>query len=248
MSRNNRINPKVSQNFITSQKYVREIISQTNIDKKDIVIEIGSGKGHFTRELAENCYFLTAVEIDSKLVSMTRKSINSFENVQVIHADILNYRFPKGAHSYKIYGNIPYNRSTDIVKKIVFESAAAYCFLIVEEGFAKRLTDYKRFLGLSIFPEVEMRIIRRIPRNYFHPKPKVDSVLIRLGRKESGMPPLDRDLYQYFVYKMVNKEYKKLFTKNQFRKALKHARVTDIDCLTGEQVLSMFYSYKLFLN
>ncbi|MFD1413576.1 23S ribosomal RNA methyltransferase Erm [Oceanobacillus jeddahense] len=244
----NSINPKDSQNFITSKKHIHEILSRTNINKQDIVIEIGSGKGHFTRELVKICDFITAVEIDSKFVSMTQKSINRSENVQVVHADILNYRFPKGKQPYKIYGNIPYNISTKIIKKIVFESAAEFCFLIVEEGFAKRLTDYQRALGLFIFPEVDINVIKFIPREYFHPKPKVDSVLIRLRRKESGIQSRDKDLYQHFVYKLVNKEYQKLFTKNQFKQALKHAGVTNINRLTGDQVLSMFYSYKLFLN
>ncbi|GEN87491.1 23S ribosomal RNA methyltransferase Erm [Oceanobacillus sp. FSL W8-0428] len=244
----NKINLKDSQNFITSKKHINDILSQTNIGKNDTVIEIGSGKGHFTRELVKICHFLTAVEIDTKLVSMMQRSIKRSENIQVVHADILKYRFSKGNQPYKIFGNIPYNISTKIIKKIVFESAAAYCFLIVEAGFAKRLTDYRRTLGLFLFPEVDIKVLRRIPRDYFHPKPKVDSVLIRLRRKESGIHSSDRDLYQYFVYKLVNKEYDKLFTKNQFKKTLKHTGVTNINCLTGEQALSMFHSYKLFLN
>lgn len=244
----NRVNPKDSQNFITSKKHIHDILSQTNIGKKDTVIEIGSGKGHFTRELVEMCDFITAVEIDSKFVSMTQKSVKKAKNIQMVRADVLNYRFPKGNQPYKIYGNIPYNISTKIIKKIVFESVAAYSFLIVEEGFAKRLTDYRRALGLFIFPEVDIKVLRRIPRDYFHPKPKVDSVFIQLTRKESEIHSRDKDLYQHFVYKWVNKEYQKLFTKNQFNKALKHAEVTNMDCLTGKQVLSMFHSYKLFQN
>ncbi|WP_152658233.1 23S ribosomal RNA methyltransferase Erm [Oceanobacillus sp. CFH 90083] len=244
----NKVNPKNSQNFITSKKYINEILSKTNIGKNDIVIEIGSGKGHFTRELVKACHFLTAIEIDTKLVSMTERSISSYENVKVVQSDILNYTFPKGNQPYKIYGNIPYNISTKIIKKVVFESAAMDSFLIVEAGFAKRLTDDSRAFGLLIFPEVDINVLKSIPRDYFHPKPKVHSVLIRLRRKESGMHPRDRDLYQSFVYKLVNKEYKKLFTKNQFKKALNYAQVKNIDHLTGEQVLSMFYSYKLFRN
>ncbi|WP_080874518.1 23S ribosomal RNA methyltransferase Erm [Oceanobacillus timonensis] len=242
----NSVNPKNSQNFITSKKHIHDILSRTNIGKTDTVIEIGSGKGHFTRELVKICDFITAVEIDSKFVSITQESINKAKNIQVVHADILNYRFPKGNQPYKIYGNIPYNISTKIIKKIVFESAAAYSFLIVEEGFAKRLIDYRRAFGLFLFPEVDIKFLRRIPRDYFHPKPKVDSVFIQLTRKESEIHSRDKDLYQHFVYKLVNKEYRKLFTKNQFNKALKHAKVTNIDRLTGEQVLSMFHSYKLF--
>ncbi|GIO23237.1 23S ribosomal RNA methyltransferase Erm [Oceanobacillus sp. J11TS1] len=244
----NKINPKDSQNFITSKKHINDILSRTNICKKDTVIEIGSGKGHFTREIVKRCYFITAVEIDPKLASITERSISSSNNFTVVNSDILNYTFPKGNQPYKIYGNIPYNISTKIVKKIVFGSVATDSFLIVEEGFLKRLTDYRRALGLLLFPEVDISVLKIIPRDYFHPKPRINSVLIRLRRKVSKVHLRDRELYQYFVYKLVNKEYYKLFTKNQFKKTLKHAGVTNINCLTGEQVLSMFQSYKLFLN
>ncbi len=113
----NKINLKDSQNFITSKKHINDILSQTNIGKNDTVIEIGSGKGHFTRELVKICHFLTAVEIDTKLVSMMQRSIKRSENIQVVHADILKYRFSKGNQPYKIFGNIPYNISTKIIKK-----------------------------------------------------------------------------------------------------------------------------------
>lgn len=56
----------------------------------------------------------------------------------------------------------------------------------------------------------------------------------------------DRKKYKYFVMKWVNKEYKKLFTKNQFNKALKHAKIKDLKNVSYEQFLSLFKSYKLF--
>ena len=48
------------------------------------------------------------------------------------------------------------------------------------------------------------------------------------------------------MYKWVNKEYKQLFTKNQFNKALKNAKVKNINEMTNEQFISIFHSYKLF--
>src|SRR5699024_11338703 len=53
------------------------------------------------------------------------------------------FKFPKN-QSYKIFGNIPYNISTDIIRKVVFESIADESYLIVEYGFAKRLLNTKR--------------------------------------------------------------------------------------------------------
>ena len=91
----------------------------------------------------------------------------------------------------------------------------------MEYGFAKRLLDTNRSLALLLMAEVDISILAKIPRYYFHPKPKVDSALIVLKRKPAKMAFKERKKYETFVMKWVNKEYEKLFTKNQFNKALK---------------------------
>ena len=119
-------------------------------------------------------------------------------------------------------------------------------YLIVEYGFAKRLLDTNRSLALLLMAEVDISILAKIPRYYFHPKPKVDSALIVLKRKPAKMAFKERKKYETFVMKWVNKEYEKLFTKNQFNKALKHARIYDINNISFEQFVSLFNSYKIF--
>ncbi|HJF23209.1 MAG TPA: hypothetical protein K8U93_13810, partial [Mammaliicoccus lentus] len=81
---------------------------------------------------------------------------------------------------------------------------------------------------------------------YFHPKPKVESALILLKKHKPLISAKDEKIYQFFVYKWVNKEYKKLFTKNQFKKALKNANVQNLNKISKQQFISIFYSYKLF--
>ena len=238
-------NPKNTQNFITSKKHVKEILKYTNINKQDKIIEIGSGKGHFTKELVEMSQRVNAIEIDEGLCHSTKKAVEPFQNIKVIHEDILKFSFPKNT-DYKIFGNIPYNISTDIVKKIAFDSQAKYSYLIVERGFAKRLQNTQRALGLLLMVEMDIKILKKVPRAYFHPKPNVDSVLIVLERHKPFILKKDYKKYRFFVYKWVNREYHVLFTKNQLRQVLKHANVTDLDKLSNEQFLSVFNSYKLF--
>ncbi|MBO0992607.1 23S rRNA (adenine(2058)-N(6))-methyltransferase Erm(A) [Bacillus sp. SD088] len=238
-------NPKDTQNFITSKNYVKEILDCTNICKRDNVIEIGSGKGHFTKELVKMSRSVTAIEIDDDLYRIAQTALNPFVNIKVVHTNILKYAFPKNT-DYTIFGNIPFNISTDIVKKINFESQAKYSYLIVEKGFAIRLQNLQRALGLLLMVEMDVNILKKVPRAYFHPKPGVDSVLILLERHDPLILKKDYKKYQTFVYRWVNKEYHTLFTKNQFRKALKHANVTNLNKLSKEQFISIFNSYKLF--
>ncbi|WP_319950242.1 rRNA adenine N-6-methyltransferase family protein, partial [Klebsiella pneumoniae] len=104
---------------------------------------------------------------------------------------------------YKIFGNIPYNISTDIIRKIVFESTATESYLIVEYGFAKRLLNTNRSLALFLMTEVDISILSKIPREYFHPKPRVNSSLIVLKRHPSKISLKDRKQYENFVMKWV---------------------------------------------
>lgn len=241
----NKKNIKDSQNFITSKHHINEILRNVHLNTNDNIIEIGSGKGHFTFELAKRCNYVTAIEIDHKLCKTTENKLVNHDNFQVLNKDILQFKFPKN-QSYKIFGNIPYNISTDIIRKVVFESIADESYLIVEYEFAKRLLNTKRSLALLLMAEVDISILSMVPREYFHPKPKVNSSLIVLKRHPSKISLKDRKQYENFVMKWVNKEYKKIFTKNQFNKSLKHAGIDDLNNISFEQFLSLFNSYKLF--
>ncbi|HCX3670276.1 TPA: 23S rRNA (adenine(2058)-N(6))-methyltransferase Erm(B), partial [Staphylococcus aureus] len=76
----NQKNPKDTQNFITSKKHVKEILYRTNINKQDNVIEIGSGKGHFTKELVKISRCVDSIEIDEGLCEVTQKAVKPFKN------------------------------------------------------------------------------------------------------------------------------------------------------------------------
>ncbi|HFD0542408.1 TPA: rRNA adenine N-6-methyltransferase family protein, partial [Enterococcus faecium] len=68
----------------------------------------------------------------------------------------------------------------------------------------------------------------------------------RFKTLQQNLPDKYWKLYKYFVSKWVNREYRQLFTKNQFRQAMKHAKVNNLSTITYEQVLSIFNSYLLF--
>lgn len=238
---------KFSQNFITSKKNIENILRKTCFHSDDYVYEIGAGKGHFTSELIKRCQYVTAIEIDRKLCNITKNKLSHHTNYEMENQDVLTFHFPSNKR-YKIFGSIPYHISTKIVRKIVFESSATTSYLIVEYGFAKRLLNTNRSLALLLMAEVNITILAKIPRHYFHPKPSVDSALIVLKRKKVKMSENEKKLYQYFVKKWVNQEYRKLFTKNQFHQAIKHAKIKDLRNIDFKQFLSLFHSYQLFNN
>src|SRR5699024_3123316 len=117
----NKKNIKDSQNFITSKRNVDKIMTNINLNEHDNIFEIVSGKVHFTYELVQRCNFVTDIEIDHKLCNIKEHKLVNHNNFQVLNKYILQFKFPKN-QSYKIFGNIPYNISTDIIRKVVFES------------------------------------------------------------------------------------------------------------------------------
>src|SRR5699024_2091984 len=112
---------KHRQNFISSKQNLKKIITNKSLKQYYIIIEITSAIQHFTLELIQRCNFVTAIEIDHKLCKTTENKLVNHDNFQVLNKDILQFKFPKN-QSYKIFGNIPYNISTDIIRKVVFES------------------------------------------------------------------------------------------------------------------------------
>src|SRR5699024_11417977 len=113
---------------------------------------------HFNIELIQMFNIVTAIEIKHKLCKTTKNKLVNHDNFKVLNKDILQFKFPKN-QSYKIFGNIPYNISTDIIRKVVFESIADESYLIVEYGFAISLLNTKRSLALLLMAEVDISIL-----------------------------------------------------------------------------------------
>ncbi|WP_312594614.1 rRNA adenine N-6-methyltransferase family protein, partial [Staphylococcus aureus] len=86
-----------------------------------------------------------------------------------------------------------------------------------------------RSLELFLMAEVDIYILSMVPIEYFHPKPKVNSSLIRLNIKKSRISHKDKQKTNYIDMTWVNKEYKKRFTKMQFNNSLKPAGIDDLN-------------------
>lgn len=178
-------NIKTSQNFLTERRLLQRIIGCSTITKADQVIEIGTGKGHLAGVLAERCGFLYSIEIDRKLYERAKEKLNDRKNIKLICGDFLKYKLPRQG-KYKVFANIPYNITTDIVMKLSREyNPPTEMWLVMEKGAAKRFMglpcDNKYSLELK--RRWNMKIVYYFRQEDFHPKPKVDSVLVHFCLK-----------------------------------------------------------------
>lgn len=218
-----------SQNFITDKKLIHRITRLSNINKNDTVIEIGTGKGHLTEALCQMGGSVCSIELDQKLYEHAKARLSQFSNLKLIQGDFLKYLLPaKG--NYKVFANIPYFLTTQIIEKLTNSAnPATDIWLVMEKGAAKRFLGAAKETEKSLLLKVnwEMKIIYYFRREDFHPMPSVDSVMVHFSRKES--PDLNKSEYAAFKkFISVSREYgfgskKSLLTKKQVAMALKQA-------------------------
>lgn len=169
-----------SQNFLENSQLAADLIRRTDIDSRDLVVEIGPGKGVITRELAKQARHVLAVEIDKTLVETLRGSLHKDKNVTVIETDFLQWSLP--TKPYKVFSNIPFNLTTSIVTKLLMNrNVPKSAYLIMQDKAAERFIGVpfgpNTQISVLLKPWFETDIIARIDRRQFTPIPAVDAVL-----------------------------------------------------------------------
>lgn len=174
-----------SQNFLTSRRLLERIVRKSTITKNDIVIEIGTGKGHLAEVLCKKAYYVYSVEIDRKLHEHAKERLKNVNNLKITCGDFMKYHLPdKG--NYKVFSNIPYYLTTGIVRKLTeYANPPSEIWLVMEKGAAKRFLGVpaETKYSLSLKYRWEIDIVYFFKREDFHPKPSVDSVLLHFLRK-----------------------------------------------------------------
>ena len=188
-----------SQNFLKNPEFVKGLIDKTSIDANDLVVEIGSGKGIITKLLANKAGRVIGVEIDDKLFADLRKKFQEYPNVEITEADFLKWELPR--EPYKVFSNIPFNMTTDIVVKLLnAENPPTVTYLIIQDKAAERFIGCpvakNTQMSILLKPYFEMALVARIDRRHFVPVPKVDAVLAMFKKRQKN-PWLSRNLGNY---------------------------------------------------
>jgi len=214
-----------SQNFLTSSAVIDRIINISGLSSRDHAIEIGAGKGHITKKLLGRCAEVTAYEIDRELYNTIETKFKDSAKLKLICGDFLQCELP--GTPYKVFANIPFNRTTDIIKKLAnAETALEEAWLVVEKGAAKRFAGLPResTQSLMLKPFFDFEIKYYFRREDFHPAPSVDAVLLRMVKKRTpDIAAADRYLYNRFISACFShpKGIYGLLTKRQIQVALK---------------------------
>ena len=222
----------VSQNFLTSRTLINGLLKKTTISKEDTVLEIGAGKGHITKALSNACKTVISYEIDRRLYENLRPQLA--DHVHLYNKDFLTCKLPR--EPYLVFANIPYSRTTDIVRKLTnAQPLPNAIWLVMEKGAAKRFCGLPKdnLQSLLIKPFFDTKIVYHFKREDFHPAPRVDSVLLEWKRKElPDIHPAQKQEFSAFLshslrYGLFGPD--SLLTKKQITTALRLAGLPPIE-------------------
>ena len=192
-----RADKKLGQNFLIDETVVHQIVAAAELSEADTVLEVGPGIGTLTQGLAESKARVVAVELDTRLLPVLATTLNGYDNVRVVHGDILKVNITEevGAPSFKVCANLPYYITTPIIfalleKRLPMERLVA----MVQKEVAERMAAQpggKEYGALSVAIQyyTEPKIAFIVPPTSFIPAPAVDSAVIVCKRREK--PPVE---------------------------------------------------------
>ncbi len=174
----------LGQNFLEDPIALETIVSAAEIGRTDIVLEIGPGLGSLTRYLAVSANQVIAVELDEKLIPPLKAVLAPYQNVRVIHGDILELS-PKDLipeRDYIVVANIPYYLTSAVIRHLLEnEPKPRRIVLTVQKEVAERICAQPgdmSLLALSVQVYGKPRIAAAIPAGAFFPAPKVHSAVL----------------------------------------------------------------------
>lgn len=201
---------KLGQNFLINPQIKQRIVNAANLQPKDIVLEIGPGVGAITSILLTHKIKLITIEVDKRLAELLTTKLKTYNNFTLYNIDALKVDWDKILFEYtqssdvKLVANLPYSISSLLVLKIIRSQLISQATIMVQKEMADRLCAkvgthaYNMFTILvQLFLDVQ-KLFDVDPSN-FSPKPKVQSCVIQLTKKQ----PVS-DLYDISDFEVID--------------------------------------------
>lgn len=186
------------QNFLVNEGILHQIVAASDLQPNDVVLEIGPGLGHLTRHLADRAGRVVAVEIDRGLARALRTLFRDRPGVAIIERDVLKAAPEEliGEGPYKVVANLPYNITSAALRHFLEARRRPRLLVImVQREVAFRILAPPgdlNLLAISVRVFGQPRLVTRVPASSFYPRPRVDSIVLRIDvfeRPKIDLPP-----------------------------------------------------------
>lgn len=219
---NIRANKNLGQNFLINEEVVKNIVGCSNIEKEDLVIEIGPGLGTLTKYLLEKAGKVICIELDTKMLQILEDRFSLYNNFELINNDVLKVDLKNiiekektegKIKNVKIVANLPYYITTPIIMKLLEEELELESITVmIQKEVADRLiaTPGEKNTGAitySVYYYADSEAIMEVPNSSFIPEPEVTSKVIKLNiRKEPAVKPKDKEkMFKIIKYAFMQK-------------------------------------------
>lgn len=193
---------RLGQNFLVDERALKKIVDAANLSKDDVVLEIGSGIGNLTIELAKKAKRVIAVEKDIKMCKILKELLECWnvKNVEIVNEDILKLKSEiLNLKSYKLVANLPYYIVSPVIRKFLeSENPPIEMILMVQKEVAQRICAKPpdmNLLAVSVQFYAKPKIISFVSKNSFWPRPNIDSAIIKILNLKSKILNLNKDLF-----------------------------------------------------
>jgi 16S rRNA (adenine1518-N6/adenine1519-N6)-dimethyltransferase len=190
-----RPNRELGQNFLIDDNFLEVIGNGAELAGEDVVLEVGGGLGVLSEYVATRVAHLHVIEIDRTLEPALRDALDPHRNATLhvgdaVQLDLTELEPPPT----KVVANLPYGVAATVILRTLFELPRVELWLaMVQREVGQRFAaapGSKIYGATSVLAQLacDVRVLRRVPSSVFHPKPNVESALVRLRRRRPAPP------------------------------------------------------------
>ncbi len=238
---NIKANKSLGQNFLISEEVIQTIIDSSQIEKEDLVIEIGPGLGTLTKHLLEKAGKVICVELDKKMIKILQDRFSLYSNIEILNQDILKVdikllieeeKKKSNWKNVKIVANLPYYITTPIIMKLLEEELPLESITVmIQKEVANRLIclpgqKQTGAITYSVYYYAQAQGVLEVSPNSFIPEPEVTSKVIKLNIRKQAPIEIEKkeEMFKIIKYAFM-----------QRRKTLLNALVNTKVFLSKEQ-------------
>jgi 16S rRNA (adenine1518-N6/adenine1519-N6)-dimethyltransferase len=190
---------RLGQHFLTDRRALERIVDALDPHTGETIVEIGPGRGAMTDLLITRAERLVAVEVDALLVPVLRDRYAGAPNVTIVEGDVLEQSLPALVTGpWALVGNVPYYITTPIIFQALRAPRPSRMVFLVQKEVAERVAappgdDAYGALSVNVQALATAELVARIPAGAFHPRPKVDSAILRITPRPAPIVSADEE-------------------------------------------------------
>ena len=217
----------LGQNFLIDPNILRNITKYAELTEEHGAIEIGPGIGALTENLARASKKVVAYEIDQRLFPILDDTLAPYDNVKIIHNDVLKADVGQmieeefaGVNDIMVVANLPYYVTTPIIMKLLEEHLPIRGLVVMlQKEVAERISakpGTKEYGSLSIAIQYFTRaeVVMIVPKTVFMPQPNVDSAVIRLLKRDEPAVKVKNESFFFTITRLSFAQRRKTLLNN----------------------------------